>query len=281
MPRVYLAIDLGAESGRAMLVCLHSGTLSAREVRRFKNEPVQEGGSLRWNVQALWHEIRTALRELDTPELAGIGVDAWGVDYALLDEMGTLLDNPYHYRDKRTTGMMELVFRKTPKEEIYNATGIQFMVINTLYQLLAAKLETPSLLKKAAKLLTIPDLFHFWLSGKAACEFTSATTTQLVNPRTRAWARELIAQLELPAHLWDEIVEPGTFLGELRPGLTTNPNLINTPVIAPAAHDTGSAVAAISAREGTAFLSSGTWSLLNGTRRPSHCARSHAAEFHQ
>jgi rhamnulokinase len=260
----YLAFDLGAESGRAMLIWLHSGTLTAREVRRFKNEPVQEGGSLRWNVQALWHEMRAALSELDiaTTGLAGVGVDTWGVDYALLDETGTLLENPYHYRDPRTGGMMERVFRKTSKEEIYNTTGIQFMPINTLYQLFAANRETPSVLKRAKKFLTIPDLFHFWLSGKAVCEFTNATTTQLINPKTRAWARELIAQLELPAHLWGEIVEPGTLLGELRRGITTNTAFTHTPVIAPAAHDTGSAVAAISARQGTAFLSSGTWSLL-------------------
>jgi rhamnulokinase len=258
----YLAFDLGAESGRAMLVCLHSGTLTVREVRRFKNGPVQEGDGLHWNVHALWSEIRTALSELASTKLAGIGVDAWGVDYALLDKAGTLLENPYHYRDQRTAGVMERVFRKVSKEEIYSTTGIQFMPINTAYQLFAANIETPSLLKRAARLLTIPDLFHFWLSGKAVCEFTNATTTQLVNPRTRTWARELITQLELPANLWGEIVEPGTLLGELRPGITTNPVLTRTLVIAPAAHDTGSAVAAISARQGTAFLSSGTWSLL-------------------
>jgi rhamnulokinase len=260
--KAYLAFDLGAESGRAMLVCLHAGALTDREVRRFKNDPVQEGDGLHWNVQALWHEMRTALSELGSTKLAGIGVDAWGVDYALLDKAGTLLENPYHYRDKRTAGMMERAFRKVSKEEIYSTTGIQFMPINTAYQLFAANIDTPSLLKRAARLLTIPDLFHFWLSGKAVCEFTNATTTQLADPRTRAWAGDLITQLELPAHLWGEIVEPGTLLGELRPGITTNPVLAHTPVIAPAAHDTGSAVAAIPARQGTAFLSSGTWSLL-------------------
>ena len=260
--KAYLAFDLGAESGRAMLVRMHAGALAAREVRRFKNDPVQDGGSLRWNVHGLWHEMRTTLSELATTELAGIGVDAWGVDYALLDATGTLLENPYHYRDKRTSGMMERVFRRVSKDEIYGTTGIQFMPINTVYQLFAANLETPSLLKRAARLLTIPDLFHFWLSGKAVCEFTNATTTQLVNPRTRTWAREFIEQLEFPGHLWVEIVEPGTLLGGLRPGITRDAALPHTPVIAPAAHDTGSAVAAISARESSAFLSSGTWSLL-------------------
>jgi rhamnulokinase len=260
--RSYLAFDFGAESGRAILAHLDGGVLRTQEIRRFKNEPVEYGGSLHWDVARLWWEVRQALSGLEETQLAGIGVDAWGVDYALLGENGELLQNPYHYRDARTAGVMQEVFRKVPKEEIYWATGIQFMPINTLYQLFAAVRETPSVLKAARKLITIPDLFHYWLTGNAVCEFTNATTTQLVNPRTRTWARELIDRLELPTHLWGEIVEPGTFLGKLLPGLMRNSALGDTPVIAPATHDTGSAVAAISAREGTAFLSSGTWSLL-------------------
>ena len=257
-----LAFDFGAESGRAILARLNGGVLTTQEIRRFRNEPVEYGGSLHWDVARLWWEVREALASLEEMELAGIGVDAWGVDYALLGEKGELLQNPYHYRDARTAGVMEEVFRKVPKEEIYRATGIQFMPINTLYQLFAAARETPSLLKAARKLITIPDLFHYWLTGKAVCEFTNATTTQLVSPLTRTWARELMERLELPAHLWGEIVEPGTLLGKLLPGIARNSALGETAVIAPATHDTGSAVAAISAREGTAFLSSGTWSLL-------------------
>jgi rhamnulokinase len=258
----YLAFDLGAESGRAILAHLHSGVLTTQEIRRFKNEPVEYGGSLHWDVARLWWEVRQAVSGLEEMQLAGIGVDAWGVDYALLGEKGELLQNPYHYRDARTAGVMQEVFRKVPKEEIYWATGIQFMPINTLYQLFAAVRESPSLLKTARRLITIPDLFHYWLTGNAVCEFTNATTSQLVNPVTRTWAKELIDRLELPTHFWSEIVEPGTFLGKLLPGIARNSALDDTPVIAPAAHDTGSAVAAISAREGTAFLSSGTWSLL-------------------
>ena len=260
--RPYLAFDFGAESGRAILAHLHSGILTTQEIHRFKNEPVEYGGSLHWDVARLWWEVRKALASLEETQLAGIGVDTWGVDYALLGEKGELLQNPFHYRDARTTGMMQETFRKVAKEEIYWATGIQFMPINTLYQLFAAARETPSLLKAAQKLLTIPDLFHYWLTGNAVCEFTNATTTQLVNPLTRTWAKELIARLEFPDHLWCEIVEPGTFLGKLLPSIARNSALADTPVFAPAAHDTGSAVAAISAREGTAFLSSGTWSLL-------------------
>jgi rhamnulokinase len=258
----YLAFDFGAESGRAILARFQSGVLTTQEVRRFKNEPVLYGRSLHWDVARLWLEVRSALSDLRDTTLAGIGLDTWGVDYALLGENGELLQNPFHYRDARTLGIMDQVFRKIPKEEIYQATGIQFMSINTLYQLHAASLETPSLLKVARRCLMIPDLFNFWLTGKAVNEFTIASTTQLVNPRTRTWARELIERMEFPAHLWGEIVEPGTNLGGLRPDLMRDSALGETAVIAPATHDTGSAVAAVTAREGTAFLSSGTWSLV-------------------
>ncbi|HUN60395.1 MAG TPA: rhamnulokinase family protein [Candidatus Sulfotelmatobacter sp.] len=261
-PKPYLAFDLGAESGRAILAYLRNGRLTTQEVHRFKNEPVEYGGSLHWDVARLWWEMRKALTQLENVELAGIGVDAWGVDYALLGERGELLQNPYHYRDSRTAGMMQEVFRRVPKEEIYRSTGIQFMPINTLYQLYATKQQTPAILECAQKLLTIPDLFHYWLTGKAVCEFTNATTTQLVNPITRTWAKNLIEQLNLPGHLLAEIVEPGTVIGALHPKIARNTALANTPVIAPAAHDTGSAVAGISAREDTAFVSSGTWSLV-------------------
>jgi rhamnulokinase len=260
--RPYLAFDFGAESGRAILARLHDGILTTQEIHRFKNDPVEYGGSLHWDVPRLWWEVRKALAGLGETPLAGIGVDAWGVDYALLGEKGELLQNPYHYRDARTVGMMQEAFRKVAREDIYSTTGIQFMPINTLYQLFAAARETPALLKAARKLITIPDIFHYWLMGNAVCEYTNATTTQLVDPRTRTWSRELIARLELPDHLWSEIVEPGTVLGKLLQGVARDSALAGTPVIAPAAHDTGSAVAAISAREGTAFLSSGTWSLV-------------------
>jgi rhamnulokinase len=258
----YLAFDFGAESGRAILAHLHSGILSSKEIRRFTNEPVEYGGSLHWDVARLWLEIRKTLSEIDSTELAGIGADTWGVDYALLGERGELLQNPFHYRDARTSGVMPQVFQKVSREEIYAATGIQFMPINTLYQLFAANRDTPALLKNAHRFLTIPDLFHFWLTGEAVCEFTNATTTQLVNPVTRTWATDLIEKLGFPPHLFTKIVEPGTILSTLLPSIAKNSALAVTPVIAPATHDTGSAVAAISAREGTAFLSSGTWSLV-------------------
>jgi rhamnulokinase len=260
--RVYLAFDLGAESGRAVLGYLRSGVLRTEEVHRFPNEPVEYGGSLHWDVARLWLEIRKTLSRLKETRLEGIGVDAWGVDYALLGERGELLQNPYHYRDNRTHGVMDEVFRIVPKEEIYRMTGIQFMPINTLYQLFSSKKNTPGILNATQRLITIPDLFNYWLTGNAVCEFTNATTTQMVDPRTRTWATDLIDRLQLPARLLPPIVEPGSLLGKLRSELAGDSALAGTNVIAPACHDTGSAIAAISAREGTAFLSSGTWSLL-------------------
>ena len=262
MGKPFLAFDFGAESGRAVLARLHSGVLTTEEVHRFPNEPVEYGGSLHWDAARLWFEVRKALAKLEEIELAGMGVDAWGVDYALLGDRGELLQNPYHYRDDRTRGVMEEVFRKVPREEIYAATGIQFMPINTLFQLFAAKRDTPGIVNAAHHLLTIPDLFHYWLTGNAVCEFTNATTTQMVNPVTRTWAKGLMKRVELPTELPADIVEPGSVVGTLRSGVVRGSALAGTPVIAPASHDTGSAVAAIPAREGTAFLSSGTWSLL-------------------
>ncbi len=258
----YLAFDFGAESGRAVLGHLQAGILSTEEVHRFPNEPVEYGGSLHWDAPRLWLEVRKALAAVEGMELAGIAVDAWGVDYALLGERGELLQNPYHYRDLRTQDIMADVFRRVSKEEIYAATGIQFMPINTIYQLFAAERETPGILAAAKQLVTIPDLFHYWLTGNAVCEFTNATTTQLVDPFRRTWASALMQKVGLRPELPASIVEPGTILGTLRPSLAQHSCLARTPVIAPACHDTGSAVAAITARDGTAFLSSGTWSLL-------------------
>ena len=257
-----MAFDLGAESGRAVLGRLCSGVITTEEIHRFANDPVEYAGAMHWDAPRLWFEVRKALSRLEDIELGGIGVDAWGVDYALLGERGELFQNPYHYRDKRTDGAMELVFAKASREEIYRETGIQFMPINTLFQLFAAKRDTPDLLRAARALLTIPDLFHYWLTGTTVCEFTNATTTQMVNARTRTWARGLIEKLDLPSDLPAKIVEPGTVVGTLSQHVAPRGKLREAPVIAPASHDTGSAVAAIVARDGISFLSSGTWSLI-------------------
>jgi rhamnulokinase len=257
----YLAFDIGAESGRAVLARLSSRTLQMEEVHRFANKPVQHAGSLHWDVAQLWQEMRSALSKVRQRRLEGIGVDTWGVDYALLSERGELLEAPYHYRDSRTQGVMDEVFKIIPKDEIYSVTGIQFLPFNTLYQLFATRLTNPRVLDAAWRLVMIPDLFHYWMTGKAVCEFTNATTTQMVNAVTRSWATGLINRLGLPPGAPGRIVEPGSIIGTLLPE-AAGAALAGTAVIAPASHDTGSAVAAISARDGTAFISSGTWSLV-------------------
>jgi rhamnulokinase len=258
----YLAFDLGAESGRAMLGRLRSGILSLEEIHRFPNQPIRSAGTLRWDVRALWREMQRGLqRGLDRADgaLTSIGVDTWGVDYALLDERGDLVEEPYHYRDDRTTGIMDAVFARVARETVYSITGIQFLPFNTLYQLYAASQLTPAAVRAAKSMATMPDLFNYWLTGNLVSEYTNATTTQLVNARTRTWAVDLLVKLDLPAHLLTPLVEPGNVIGQLR-GDAGIPAGI--PVVAPACHDTGSAVAAVSLTGETAYLSSGTWSLL-------------------
>ena len=250
--RSWLAFDLGAESGRAFTGSLKSGVLTVKEIHRFANEPLVCGRALQWDVARLWREMRQALASVEA-KLEGIGVDSWGVDYALLDAKGELVENPHHYRDVRNPPAMAAAHELISREEIYQETGIQFLPFNTIYQLVAATQQSPEIFRAAKQLLMIPDLFNYWLTGKAACEYTDSTTTQLVNPRTRCWSYALIEKLGFPSHLFGEIVEPGTILGSHPTG---------TPVIATASHDTASAVAAVTARDNTAFLSSGTWSLL-------------------
>jgi rhamnulokinase len=258
----YLAFDFGAESGRAVLGRLQSGILNIEEVHRFPNQPVIENGSLHWDVGKLWSEVRKSLALLHNEKITSIGVDAWGVDYALLGAKGELLHNPYQYRDRRTEGVMEEVHGKISKEEIYRTTGIQFMPINTLYQFFAECRDHADSVARAKYLITIPDLFNYWLTGKIRCEYTNATTTQMVDPHSRNWAFEMLGQLQLPSTLLAPIIAPGSVLGQLLPHLAENSACAGANVIAPACHDTGSAVAAIKAREDTAFLSSGTWSLI-------------------
>ena len=258
----FLAFDLGAESGRAVLGGLHGGVLDVREIHRFVNEPVRQNGSLHWDVLRLWLEIKRGLDAVAVTgqPIASIGVDAWGCDYALVGERGALLQNPYHYRDKRTDGVMESVFERVPAEQIYDVTGIQFLPFNTLYQLYAACRDTPRMVEAATTFGTIPDLINFWLTGEMAAEFTNATTTQFVDARTRTWALDLLRTLDLPTRILPTIVESGTVIGTV---LGDAPDALRgTPVVAPACHDTGSAVAAVSAGGHRAFISSGTWSLL-------------------
>ena len=260
MSDTYLAFDLGAESGRAMLGTLQGGTLDLREIRRFPNEPVRQNGSLYWDVLRLWHEMTQALESAADTRLTGVGVDGWGVDYALIGERGNLLENPYHYRDVRNEGMMEAVFERVSREKIYAVTGIQFLQINTLFQFYAACRLTPRIVDAAEALVTIPDLLNYWLSGRLCSEYTVATTTQFVDARRRTWATRLLSEIGLPTRTLPEIVQPATVIGAIRKDAARA--LAGTPVVAPACHDTGSAVASVCAGGSTAFISSGTWSLV-------------------
>ena len=256
----YLAFDLGAESGRAILGELRSGTLQLKEVCRFANEAVRSNGALQWDILRLWLEITRALEAAPGERFDSVGVDTWGCDFALLGERGGLLENPYCYRDARTDDVADSVFARVSWEEIYELTGIQFLTFNTLFQLYAACRATPRLVQTATALLTIPDLLNYWLTGTLASEYSIATTTQLVDARTRSWALGLLGALELPARLLQPLVEPGAVIGTIRS--SASPKRQGTPVVAPACHDTGSAVASVAAGGATAFVSSGTWSLL-------------------
>ena len=260
MRDAFLAFDLGAESGRAIVGHLRGGALALDEIRRFPNGPIRQNGSLYWDVLRLWSEITQALHAASDLRLASVGVDGWGVDYALIGERGNLLENPYHYRDVRNEGMMDAVFERVSRERIYAVTGIQFLQINTLFQFYAACRLTPRVVDAAHALVTVPDLFNYWLGGRLCAEYTIATTTQFVDARTRTWARRLLDEIGLPTQLLAEIVQPGTTIGALRKDIAAP--LAGTPVVAPACHDTGSAVAAVAAGGTAAFLSSGTWSLL-------------------
>ena len=272
----FLAIDLGAESGRAMLGRLQRGILSLEEVCRFPNQPIRQQQSLRWDIERLWSEIRRGLDRTSNAPIESVGVDTWGCDYALLDERGNLLENPYHYRDTRTDGVMEAVWQRVCRDRIYSITGIQFLVFNTLYQLYAACQSTPQVIAAARAFGTIPDLLNYWLTGELRAEFTMATTTQFVDARTRNWATDLLDDLDIPTRLLPPIVEPGALLGTVKRDVCAA--LAGTPVVAPASHDTGSAVASVLDGEKTAFISSGTWSLL-GTELPAPVISAKARDF--
>ncbi len=261
----FLALDLGAESGRAMLGQFDGQQIQLSQAHRFPHGPVCLPSGLHWDVLRLWSEIKCgialAARECEGG-LTSVGLDTWGVDFGLLDRSGALLGNPYHYRDSRTDGMLDEAFRRVGREEIFERTGIQFMQLNSLYQLLSMVVGESPLLEVAETFLTMPDLFNYWLTGRKVCEFSNATTTQCYDPRAGDWARPMLEKLGIPTRIFPEIVPPGTVLGDLLPQVAEEVGA-RVPVIAPACHDTGSAVAAVPA-EGAdfAYISSGTWSLM-------------------
>jgi len=262
----YIAIDLGAESGRVMLGSVSEARIELTEIHRFLNLPVHiptnsPNGSLHWNILELWREIKTGINKAATAAnapIAGIGVDTWGVDFALLDKNLQLLANPVSYRDPRTTDIAESVFAKIPREKLYRLTGIQTLPINTLFQL-ATLINSPQL-AAASHIVFLPDLLTFWLTGKLATEYTIASTSQMLDATTRQFSPEILQAVGIP-NLFPPIDLPGTVRGNVLPSV--NASLVGTPVIAVGSHDTASAVAAVPAQgDDWLYLSSGTWSLL-------------------
>jgi rhamnulokinase len=262
-PHRYLAFDLGAESGRAMLGELEGRRLKVREVSRFPNRMLELNGHLFWDIWRLLDEVKAGMRACAEVEPSNVGIDTWGVDFGLLAADGTLLGLPYSYRDRRTMGAMTSFLRQVPKRRVYELTGVQFLPINTLYQLYSMRRDRSPLLDVAGDLLFVPDLVDYFLTGQKVTEFTIATTSQLYNPREQDWSSELLKAIGLPRHVMQDIVQPGTEIGPLLPSVAAEVGLKRTRVIATASHDTAAAVAAVPA-EGDAwmFISAGTWSLV-------------------
>jgi len=267
--QVYLGIDLGAESGRVMAGAWNGRAMRVEELHRFSNGPVNMAETLRWDVLRLWTEIQNGLAVAAKrfgDAIVSVGVDTWGVDFVLLSKNGEMLGQPYHYRDARVAGMFGHAFNLVPRAEIFAQTGVQFMEINTLYQLLALQRSQPELLAAADCLLMMPDFFHWCLCGSRVAEFTNATTSQCLNPIKRDWATGLLEKFDLPARIFPKVVPPGTELGRLRESVSQRTGLGRIKVVAPPTHDTASAVAAIptanTGRSDWAYISSGTWSLM-------------------
>ena len=269
MSKVYkfLAFDFGASSGRAMLAKFDGKKIELEEKHRFSNDPVEINGGLYWDALRLFFEIKQGILNCahsGDGDIDAIGIDTWGVDYGLLDKNDKLLSNPYHYRDTRTDGMYDKAFAVVPKEEIFNETGIAFNWFNTIYQLLASKLEDDSALKEAKTMLFMPDLFNFFLTGKKRTEYTIASTSQMFDSRTYDWAYNLLNKLGIKTDMFADMIYPGEIVGTLKPELAEELGVGEIPVVAVASHDTGSAVASVPVVDEKDFIyiSSGTWSLM-------------------
>ncbi|MHA3775376.1 rhamnulokinase [Verrucomicrobiota bacterium sgz303538] len=267
--KCFLAVDLGAESGRVLAGLWDGNRMRQEEIHRFPNGGVWFRGTMRWDTMRLWGEIERGLAmaaERFGPCVVSVGVDTWALDYVLLSKTQEVLGVPWHYRDSRTRGLLDHTIGRLSREEIYAASGVQFMEINSLYQLLALQRDHPEILAVADRFLMIPDYLHWLLCGSVVSEFTNATTTQFYHPTEKRWSYELLTKLNLPTHILPEVVQPGAKIGTLRKDVAGRSRLGQINVIAPATHDTGSAVVAVpaedSSAENWAYLSSGTWSLL-------------------
>lgn len=267
-----LAFDYGASSGRAIVGIYDGHRLRLEELHRFANEPVLIGGSLNWDILRLFHEMKQGIHKCTKSqysEIASIGIDTWGVDFGLLDDAGRLLGNPYHYRDAQTQGIVEKAFEIVPSTQIYEKTGIQFLEINSLIQLLAMKLNNVSILDKAETLLFAPDLLRYFLTGEKSTEYTIASTSQMLDANSGDWALDLIERFDIPTKILTQIVDAGTIAGKLTQAVAGELGTGRIPVVAVAGHDTASAVVSVPVQEDKyAYLSSGTWSLL-GVELPS------------
>ncbi len=262
----YVAVDLGAESSRAIVGTFEKGSLALEELYRWPSRNEEIRGTRYWDILYMFAELKEALRKYSRkygPHLEAVAVDSWGVDFGILGESGQLLQNPVHYRDHRTDGICERAFEIVPRETIYQETGIQFMQLNTLFQLLALKTTAPEVLREGNRFLMISDLFHYFLSGVERGEYTNASTTQLLDVRSRQWSDKLLEAFDLPKRIMPELVEPGTILGPLDASICESVGLHAARVIAPCTHDTASAVLAVPAEgDDWAYISCGTWSLM-------------------
>jgi len=267
--KVYLAVDLGAESGRVMAGIWNGKKLQLEEINRFPNGAVALGETIRWDVLRLWAEIQNGLTLAGKKfgkQIVSVGADTWGVDFVLLNQQDEILGQPYHYRDARTRGALERTFQKVPRAEIFAQSGLQFMELNSLYQLLAWQEHSPAILDAADTLLFLPDFLHWAMCGVKKAEFTIASTSQFVHPLRRDWSLPLLKKLGLPTHFLPKIVPPGTTLGKFRKSLAERTGLVGVKVVAPPSHDTASAVAGVptanTGKANWAYISSGTWSLM-------------------
>ena len=262
----FLALDLGAESGRAIVGSLKDQHLSLSEVHRFSNVHVRLPDGWHWDTLRLWTDIKEGIRkgvEATDGDLLSVGIDTWGVDFGLFDRHDALVGPPYMYRDSRTDGAIDAAEKLVPRQEIFERTGIQFLQLNSLFQLFSMiKNEVPAL-GIAETFLTMPDLFNFWLTGRKVIEFSFATTTMCYDPRASDWARPMLEKLGIPTHIFPEVVPSGTVLGKLLPEVAEEVGINDLTVVAPASHDTGSAVVGVPAQgDRFAWISSGTWSIL-------------------
>lgn len=264
MTKRVLAFDFGASSGRAIIGCFDGDKITLEEVHRFSNDPVSVGGTVYWDVLRLFYEIKQGIIKA---KIAGgfdsIGIDTWGVDFGLIDSEGKLMENPVHYRDARTVGLVDEAFKTMPKEKLYGITGIQFMELNTLFQLISLKKYRPWMLERADKMLFMPDLFGYMLTGKMCAEYSIASTSQLIDLDKRTWSKEILDAFGIKESVFAPLVQPGTVLGELSKEICEECGVAPVPVISVCGHDTQSAITSVPCEDGDfAFLSSGTWSLF-------------------